>query len=247
MKTLATTDLVSTFNLKGILAVLRQLEEILRTMNFPDVEGIPIYSLIGNIVGDGHGNFTITVDTVANSIYFAGDTPLYLRNYDGLLQVSTDNLSWSAVGAGGSGSGDMLKSAYDTDENGIVDQAEELSDGSNSATAAQVRGHLDNSALHAGGDMLQSVYDSNNDGIVSYASAVKGEDFFGNAKTYTMVDLAGHIDNPTLHVPDGNYLPLTNRTDNPDADASFGRLYLKNDNLYVRLPDGTIKQISFVA
>ena len=37
-----------------------------------------------------------------------------------------------------SGSGDMLKSTYDTDDDGIVDKAESVDDGTNSATAADI-------------------------------------------------------------------------------------------------------------
>jgi len=38
--------------------------------------------------------------------------------------------------------GDMLKSTYDINNSGIVDKAESLDDGTNTATAAQVAGHL---------------------------------------------------------------------------------------------------------
>jgi len=46
------------------------------------------------------------------------------------------------------GEGDMLKSVYDTEENGIVDKAAELDDETNVVTAAQARGHLDDVAKH---------------------------------------------------------------------------------------------------
>lgn len=252
METYQNTDLLTTYNGKGsIVAVLRQLEILFRQMQMPDVEGIQIYSLLAqNLEGDGKGNFTITVDTLENVVEIIGTPSLFLRNHSGVLQVSADNkLTWSEIGSGsgGSGSGDMLKSTYDGNNDGIIDAAAELYDGNNTATAAQVRGHLDNSAIHAGGDMLKSVYDADQDGIVSYAAAVKGEDFFGNAKTYTVIDIAGHIDNGTLHVPDGNFLPLVNRSDNPDTDESWGKIFLKNNSLYCLLPDGTLKQIAFVS
>lgn len=38
------------------------------------------------------------------------------------------------------------KATYDSDENGIVDSAEELDDGSNSVTAAQARSHIDDTS-----------------------------------------------------------------------------------------------------
>jgi len=46
------------------------------------------------------------------------------------------------------GPGDMLKSVYDTDENGIADKAEELDDQTNVVTAAEARGHLDDAGKH---------------------------------------------------------------------------------------------------
>jgi len=46
------------------------------------------------------------------------------------------------------GPGDMLKSVYDTDENGIADKAEELDDQTNVVTAAEARGHLDDVGKH---------------------------------------------------------------------------------------------------
>ena len=45
---------------------------------------------------------------------------------------------------GGGGSGDMLKSTYDTGDNGIVDKAETVDDGAgNVKTAAQIKTHID--------------------------------------------------------------------------------------------------------
>jgi hypothetical protein len=47
------------------------------------------------------------------------------------------------------GNGDMLKSVYDIDDNGIVDKAETVDDGTsgNSSTAAEVRDAVDNSHI----------------------------------------------------------------------------------------------------
>ncbi|MFB3882695.1 MAG: DUF2793 domain-containing protein [Armatimonadota bacterium] len=41
------------------------------------------------------------------------------------------------------GAGDMLKSTYDTDNDGIVDAAESVNDGTNSATAAEIKAAVD--------------------------------------------------------------------------------------------------------
>jgi hypothetical protein len=46
------------------------------------------------------------------------------------------------LGAGAGGSGDMLKTTYDTDNDGRVDQAEQLSDGTTSYTPSQIATQL---------------------------------------------------------------------------------------------------------
>ena len=53
-----------------------------------------------------------------------------------------DDGSWAAP----SGGGDMLKATYDTDGDNIVDQAEELHDGTDTVTAAQARAHIDSTS-----------------------------------------------------------------------------------------------------
>lgn len=64
-------------------------------------------------------------------VYVADEDKIYTYN----------GTSWSYT----SGEGDMLKSTYDTDEDGIVDKAETLDDGvGNSVTAAQVKNVVDN-------------------------------------------------------------------------------------------------------
>ena len=87
----------------------------------------------------------------------------------------------AAGGSGGGGSGDMLKSVYDKNNDGIVDDAEKL----NGKTESQldvdkVDGHhASDFALvdhtHSGmGDMLKSVYDTDNNGVVDDADKVDG-------------------------------------------------------------------------
>jgi len=48
-------------------------------------------------------------------------------------------LIWADAGEGGGGGGDMYKSTYDTDSDGRVDKAESVDDGTNSATAADIK------------------------------------------------------------------------------------------------------------
>jgi len=49
---------------------------------------------------------------------------------------------------GGGGTGDMLKSVYDTDDNGLVDAAEALDDGVDYVSAGDVRTHIDDEEKH---------------------------------------------------------------------------------------------------
>jgi len=55
--------------------------------------------------------------------------------------------SWVPLGGGG-GSGDMLKSVYDTDNDGRVDTSESVSDGTYTSTAAEVRQAVDGRPIY---------------------------------------------------------------------------------------------------
>jgi len=59
-------------------------------------------------------------------VYVADENKFYLFN----------GTAWGEFAGGG----DMLKSVYDTDDDGRVDNAENVSDGTNSATAAEIAG-----------------------------------------------------------------------------------------------------------
>ena len=69
------------------------------------------------------------------------DTPSegwYVYNKDDNKRYLFDGSAW--VDDSGSGTGDMLKTTYDTDDDGIVDKAETVDDGAgNSTTAAEVK------------------------------------------------------------------------------------------------------------
>jgi hypothetical protein len=54
------------------------------------------------------------------------------------------------------GTGDMAKSVYDSNDNGKVDASETVSDGTNTATAAEVRAHLD--AAHVTGPATSTAH-----------------------------------------------------------------------------------------
>jgi hypothetical protein len=71
-----------------------------------------------------------------SKLYFKSDGNLYKLNSAG-VEVQVD----------AAGSGDMLKSTYDIDEDGIVDKAETVDDGAgNSKTALEIKTHIDSTA-----------------------------------------------------------------------------------------------------
>ena len=79
------------------------------------------------------------------------------------------------------GTGDMAKSVYDTDDNGIVDNAEKLEGHAASYFAQATHSHAIadvnglQAALNATGDMKKSVYDADNDGVVDNAQKLDGK------------------------------------------------------------------------
>lgn len=78
------------------------------------------------------------------------------------------------------GTGDMAKSVYDTDDNGIVDNAEKLEGHAASYFAQATHSHAITdvnglqAALNATGDMKKSVYDADGDGVVDNAQKLDG-------------------------------------------------------------------------
>jgi len=67
-------------------------------------------------------------------------------------QLSNNGVDFADIEAG-TGSGDMLKSTYDTDSDGIVDKAESVDDGAgNSKSAADIKSHIDSTSNPHGVD-----------------------------------------------------------------------------------------------
>jgi len=93
--------------------------------------------------------------------YIIHDVTLYAHNHptepDGInaavksIETALKAFDLDDYAVGG-GSGDMTKAVYDTDDNGIVDGAEQLNDGTNTVSAADLRDHLDNHP--AGGGLV---------------------------------------------------------------------------------------------
>jgi len=65
----------------------------------------------------------------------------YVRSENKVYQYWKEDNKWHNLGypTSGSGSGDMLKSVYDTNNDGIVDKAESIDDGNYSATAQEIK------------------------------------------------------------------------------------------------------------
>ena len=84
-------------------------------------------------------------------------------------------------GADGSGSGDMMKATYDSNGNGIVDNAEKLEGHAASYFAQATHSHAIadvnglQAALNATGDMKKIVYDADGDGVVDNAQKLDGK------------------------------------------------------------------------
>ena len=85
-------------------------------------------------------------------------------------------------GADGSGSGDMMKATYDSNGNGIVDNAEKLeghaasyfAQATHSHAITDVNGLQDELNGKGAGDMKKSVYDADGDGVVDNAKKLDG-------------------------------------------------------------------------
>lgn len=86
-------------------------------------------------------------------------------------------------GADGSGSGDMTKATYDSNGNGIVDNAEKLeghaasyfAQATHSHAIADVNGLQEELNGKGAGDMKKSVYDADGDGVVDNAEKLDGK------------------------------------------------------------------------
>ena len=118
-----------------------------------------------------------------SSKYIIHDVPIYCHNHpteeDGMnacvkeieAELQAFDLDDYALGTG-----DMTKAVYDTDDDGIVDGAEQLNDSTNTVTAAEARSHLDNTSIH--GDSAQITDGSN---------------------TVTASEARSHLDNTSIH------------------------------------------------
>jgi hypothetical protein len=131
--------------------------------------------------GTNQNSFTIgdgvdgTKEIVANNA--DENKPKLLYNHvTNTWQLSNNGVDFSDIQAG-SGSGDMLKATYDSDDDGVVDESEiaqGIDDGAgNSATASQIAGAVTNSHSHANKATLDNIQEALTSALkIAYDSAV---------------------------------------------------------------------------
>jgi hypothetical protein len=207
--------LTTRLNQYGIYSVIRYLEQLLQGLSVPDYQGAQIESLVQqNVSVDTAGNVTIKINTLEHEVEIlpssSASPSIWLRNHAGTLQWSNDHETWQEWGTGSSGgSGDMTKAVYDTTNNGLCDAAERLSDGANSATAAQVHAHLNNAASHYQQSEIDHTVIQNRGG-----------------KTHAEID--AHLADTALHA--GGTLPsilALSAVDDPSGEATVCKMHGK--------------------
>lgn len=115
----------------GVKPALAYLEKALQALQFVDFKEIPIAAFLDqNLTADDYGNVTITVKTLEREVEIQGadSISIFMRNQAGALQISTDRVTWQAIGGSGA--------------------TETLTDGTHSVTALQVQDHIADSTLH---------------------------------------------------------------------------------------------------
>jgi len=101
------------------------------------------------------------------------------------MRINDLRVKQLSVGGGSGGGGDMYKAVYDTDNDGVVDNAEKLGGKTESQLNVDKVDGYDASAFalynhtHTGmGDMLKSVYDTDDDGVVDNAERIDGRKIY---------------------------------------------------------------------
>jgi len=128
----------------GAYAAAKIAEDKLKLLQICSIEGIPLLNISKNenIIHDNQGNIVIVGGKLEENYELYGETPIYFRNYQGEFQSSLDQITWQAVGTA-AGAVYMLESVYDTDADGRVEAADELTDGTNTVNPSELRDHLD--------------------------------------------------------------------------------------------------------
>jgi len=103
----------------------------------------------GTVTVSQESNGVVEVDTImvdSLALMDLSDVSILTPANNDCLMYDTVTGTWKNK-AGGSASGDMLKSVYDTDDDGRVDKAESVDDGTNVSSAVQVKGAVDHVPL----------------------------------------------------------------------------------------------------
>jgi len=143
----------------------------------------------------------------------------YVRNENKVYQYWKEDSKWHDLGippTSGTGSGDMLKSVYDTDNDGIVDKAESVDDGTYSATAQDIK------------DAVDKKHTQNTDTYLDY----------GGSNQVSASEIKNHLnDTSNPHQVTASQVGINSLDDIPDGET-YGRV--KN----TELTSGQVKQIS---
>lgn len=109
-----------------------------------------------SITDDGNNDVTINLGSSFNPIQVDGESDLEATGEEALeieagtgIEITTNAGATPqklTISSTGSGSGDMLKSTYDTDADDYVDAAESINDGTYSKTAQAISEHIDSTS-----------------------------------------------------------------------------------------------------
>ena len=176
--------------------------------------------------GDGRTHLPWSVGAVYPTLN-SGENVGWLHVEPGVGVFYWDGSVWVATGGGGGG-GDMFKATYDTDNNGIVDKAEQLEGpaGLNISTAAAVAGHIASTANPHGVTAAQVGAPPDSRQIATANSLTGGGDLTGDRTLELVNDAAspganqvygtdgagakGWKADPVSGVPAGRLLNTTN-------------------------------------
>lgn len=256
-----TVDLVNFERQYKYASLVRKIQELFQDLDLADLAGFVIKSFAEqNITDDGNGNVTLTINLLENTVAIGYTDPVYLRNNQGTLQYSNkaDAGEWHNVGTVGGGSGDMLKSTYDTNDDGNVDGATALKDGGQTITLTQVAEAISRSSYFnysANADIFvfgnpEAFYLRNNAGTVEFSTdgntwLAVGSGGGEMLKSVYDIDNNGIVD----HAQNASFLESTTSVisyDNVDAsliktDRVTGDVYLRNNSGIIECsPDGTV-------
>jgi len=153
-------------------------------------------------------------------------------------QYANDGVTFTDIGSGGGGSGDMTKAVYDTDDDGIVDKSETIDDGAgNSATAANVKDAVDKKHTQntdtALGNMTANINMNNHKSTGLAVPNAAGDSIRATTKI-TETNLESAVDNTHVPMTVGG-LPLTLSSQEVTFNYATEHFDLDGNNLKIKL------------